>query len=659
MFKILVNKWKVIFVVLSVFAVLFYCSIVSYVFFHSIAELFTIVIAVTIFVIAWSTRYYAKNNNYLFFIGFVYLFISVIDLFHTLSYKGLNLFSSESSTNLASQFWVIARYIEALAFLIAPFYLKRKVTFKGIALSFGVLSGLLLLSLYLGVFPRTYIENKGLTGFKILNEFIISALFIVSIIFLNNKRCFFKETIFNFLVWALIAKIISEFVFSLFIDPYGFLNFTGHIFKIASFFLLYKAVVESNINQPYTDLRKEIDHRQKIEDNLLLFRNLIDQTQDAIFIIHAKLGQIIDVNSAACLLVNHSADELKAMTIKQIDILDVIYQFVDIEFIQTEKDFYKKNGEKLYLEINARYVKYNENDYYVVVIKDITERKNSEINLAFAHEQTTQLLKESDRSRRALLSVVEDQKMAKDEIQKLNQNLEERVAERTMQLEAANKELEAFSYSVSHDLRAPLRHINGFISLFLQHKTTELTAEELDYLNVVTKSATEMGELIDALLSFSRLSRSEIQKVDLDNNSIIDNVLQLFDDEIIARNIQIKKINILHSKGDLQLMRQVWINLLSNAVKYTRNTQEANIEINSYREDYQIVFYVKDNGSGFNMKYAAKLFGVFQRLHKARDFEGVGIGLANVNRIITRHGGKCWAEGEVDVGATFYFSLPD
>lgn len=659
MFKILVNKWKVIFVVLSVLSVLFYCSRVSYAFFHSIAELFTIVIAVTIFVIAWSTRYYAKNNNYLFFIGFVYLFISVIDLFHTLSYKGLNLFSSESATNLASQFWVIARYIEALAFLIAPFYLKRKVTFKGIVLSFGVLSGLLLLSLYLGVFPHTYIENKGLTGFKILSEFIISSLFIVSIIFLNNKRCFFKETIFNFLVWALIAKIISEFAFSLFIDPYGFLNFTGHIFKIASFFLLYKAVVESNINQPYTDLRKEIDHRQKIEENLLLFKNLIDQTQDAIFIVHAKLGRIIDVNSAASLLVNHSVDELKAMTIKQVDILDVIYQFVDIEFIQTEKEFYKINGDKLYLEINARYVKYNENDYYVVVIKDITERKNSEINLAYAHEQTTQLLKESDRSRRALLSVVEDQKMAKDEIQKLNQNLEERVVERTMQLEAANKELEAFSYSVSHDLRAPLRHINGFISLFLQHKTTELTAEEIDYLNVVTKSATEMGELIDALLSFSRLSRSEIQKVDLDNNCIIDNVLQLFDDEVIARNIQIKKINILHSKGDLQLMRQVWINLLSNAVKYTRNTQEANIEINSYREDDQIVFYVKDNGSGFNMKYAAKLFGVFQRLHKARDFEGVGIGLANVNRIITRHGGKCWAEGEVDVGATFYFSLPD
>jgi PAS domain S-box-containing protein len=253
---------------------------------------------------------------------------------------------------------------------------------------------------------------------------------------------------------------------------------------------------------------------------------------------------------------------------------------------------------------------------------------------------------------------ITEQKTAEEEILKLNAELEERVVKRTSQLEASNKELEAFSYSISHDLRAPLRHISGFINLFLENKTTKLTAEELGYLKTVTNSANEMGRLIDALLTFSRLQRAELQKTPIDTQQLVNMGLQFFQQDLKSRKIEFNIGSLQETHGDPQLIRQVWTNLLSNAIKYTSKREDARIDIGSYVENEEVIFFIKDNGTGFDMKYGEKLFGVFQRLHKPRDFEGVGIGLANVKRIVTRHGGRCWAEGEVGKGAAFYFSLP-
>lgn len=265
-----------------------------------------------------------------------------------------------------------------------------------------------------------------------------------------------------------------------------------------------------------------------------------------------------------------------------------------------------------------------------------------------------------------LLVIAYGRNMMKEEVKKkqtielilANKELDFQSHEKEIQI-AANKELETFSYSVSHDLRAPLRHISGYIDLLMKNNAAQLNETGIRYLNTISESAHEMGSLIDALLTFSRLSRTEIQRSKCNTNDMIKQVLRIFGSDIAARNVVFNIPDLPDSFCDENLLTQVWANLISNALKYSRNKEKAIIEISGKIEKDFTLFQISDNGVGFDMKYADKLFGVFQRLHKARDFEGIGIGLANVNRIISKHGGICRANSEEGKGATFSFSLPN
>jgi len=255
---------------------------------------------------------------------------------------------------------------------------------------------------------------------------------------------------------------------------------------------------------------------------------------------------------------------------------------------------------------------------------------------------------------------ISERKNAEQKVLDLNAKLEVRVRERTSQLEDANKELEAFSYSVSHDLRAPLRHIDGFAGLLAKNSSEVLDDKGKRHLATISSAAKQMGRLIDDLLSFCRTGRSELNVSSMDHDALVASVIRDGRHDEAGKKITWDISPLPRVDADMAMLRQVWVNLISNAVKYSGKSEHPKITIGSRpaASEDEHVFFVQDNGVGFDMKYVDKLFGVFQRLHTAAEFEGTGIGLANVRRIISRHGGRAWAEGTIGKGATVYFSLP-
>ena len=387
-------------------------------------------------------------------------------------------------------------------------------------------------------------------------------------------------------------------------------------------------------------------------------RSLIEASLDPLVTINAE-GKITDVN-----LATEKATGFPRNTLIGTDFSDYFTE-PEKARIGFQKTF--ENGSVIDYPLSIRHtsnkiidVVYNANVYrneqgkvigVFAAARDITERNRvrekraSELiiankELAFQNEEKQKLTDELIIANKELAFQNEEKQKSADE------------------LILANKELETFSYSVSHDLRAPLRHINGYVDLLLSRFYDSLPEKGRHYLDNIADSSRQMGTLIDDLLQFSRIGRQEKRLVDFDMNIIVNEVLVPLKQDNHKRNIEWRIATLPHVYADQALLRLVWTNLLNNAVKFTCTREKTIIEIAVLDENDEFIFSIHDNGVGFDMQYAHKLFGVFQRLHPTDEFEGTGIGLANVHHIILRHGGRTWAEAEPDKGATFYFSLP-
>jgi PAS domain S-box-containing protein len=388
-----------------------------------------------------------------------------------------------------------------------------------------------------------------------------------------------------------------------------------------------RSVPAAEVSSPNPDEPRKLDQA---------LRDLSDQKfaldQHAEVSISDEEGRIIYVNDRFCALTQYSRDELIGQNHRIIN-----SGFHPQEFFQ-----------QMYETIGRGQVWHGE-----------LRNRAKDGTIFWSHTTVVPFLKPDGKPRHyvAIRADITERKRAEREIRRLNLDLEARVTERTAELEAANHELQAFTYSVSHDLRAPLRHIGGFSRILMEDFGPELSPEARDHVRRIEDGVRRMGLLVDELLNLARVGRHALKLQRTDLNTVVEEVISLLQPEVAGRAVNWKIASLPAANCDPILIQQVFQNFLANALKFTRPRQRADIEISCRRENGNLVIAVGDNGVGFNMKYADKLFGVFQRLHSGDEFEGTGVGLATVQRIMHKHGGQVWAESEVEKGATFYFTV--
>ena len=613
-------------------------GIANYLPIHMTLEGFSVVVAILVFAVPWNA-YSSERAGNVIIIACAMLAVGLIDFVHMLSFKGMPELVTPSGAEKAINFWLAARLLAALALLVAA--LRPWTPLPSPRQRHALLAAALAITalvcwiglIHQDALPHTFIEGQGLTPLKIGTEYLIVLLLILSAaaFYRDARRGAAYDA--SGLFAAAAVSILSELSFTLYKDVSDIFNLLGHVYKVIAYLFIYRALFVASLRQPFEMLRQQVAMRRAAEEEARAAsryaRSLIEASLDPLVTI-SHTGKITDINAAT-----EQATGLARANLIGTDFADY--------FTEPEK-------------ARAGYRQVLAEDY----VRDYP------LTIRHSSGQTTDVLYNATVYRnpagetQGVFAAARDitrQKQAEEAIRRLNAELEQRIAERTAQLEAANGELEAFAYSASHDLRAPLQTIDGFSRALQEDYGDKLDAEARDYLQRIRAATKHMGQLTDALLQFSRLARSGMVLENLDLGAMARAVADQLRAQDPAREVAFDIAARANAYADRRLLGAVLENLLGNAWKFTSKHPHARIEFGVAKREAERVYYVRDDGAGFDLERAQKLFTPFQRLHTISDFPGNGVGLALVKRIIQRHGGRIWAEAAPEKGAAFYFTL--
>ena len=604
------RKFPLAYVIFSLLLFLIYLtSFYKYLLFHTLAELFSIVIGSVIFIICWNSR---KNidNSYFLVIGVSFLYIGFLDLIHSLAYTGMNIFQGYD-TNLPTQLWIAARYLQAFSFLFASFVLKKKLHINSLIMGYTFITGLLVILIFLRIFPNCFIEGVGLTPFKIISEYIIVFLLFISLLFLYKDRFYFERRIYLLLFYSIIATIISEVAFTLYISAYGLPNLLGHVFKIITFFLLYKAIVSIGLENPVNLLFR----RLKLSEEK--YKLLVESAQEGIWAID-KNARTTFVNPRMAEILGYTINEMlgkhlfefmneearKDAEIKIKRRMNGIKEQHDFEFL-------RKDGKKVYTQLETGPLFDEENQYTgaIAYVADITERKKAEAKL------------------KQLIS------------------------------------------TVSHELRTPITVLTMSLGYLKNNKDKMQKDIEETLMDGIYRNVDLLHKLAEDLLIVSRIDekRVDLEFIEYNPLKIIKNILTLMEpignDKGITFNLDIDEN--LRLKGDSKRIDQIFRIFIDNALKYSyKNSIIEIIALENYKGMYNengekgVLFQFKDKGRGISEEDLSHIFERFFRSSNASEIPGTGLGLFIAKELIELHNGKVYVNSKLGEGTTFSIFFP-
>ncbi len=603
---------------------LYRLSLLNYLLYHSIIEFLAIVVAITIFIIGWNTRKFSRNNM-IIILAAGYLAVGSLDMLHTLAFSGMGVFPQHDS-NLPTQFWIAARYVEGIAVFLGALYIGRKKVPLAETWLFGFLAAgvLLTYAIFAGVFPDCYVEGEGLTMFKIVSEFVVSAIFIAAGVIFWHKRTYLGRNILRLLLMAGVLTVLSEMSFTLYVDVYGFFNFLGHIFKLFSILLIYRALVEESLTNPYQLLFKEIAaSNEKLSQNEKKFRDLVEHTTDWVWEVDLN-GKLTYTNPRIKGLTGFELDEIIGRI--PFDFMDPTGEgkakeyFEDAlahanPFYQLESTMLNKDGFPVIFETSGVPVLNEQGELtgYRGIGRDITERKEAEKKL----------------------------QQAKDEV------------------EQANRAKSIFLANMSHEIRTPMNVIIGMTDIL---NNSGLNPNQKECAGMVRESANSLLTIINDILDFSKIEagRLEIAKIHFNLAWEVERTVASF-----ALQAQKKGLKLSCSiddnvprivTGDSARLQQVLINLIGNALKFT---EQGEVAVNIRQDDGGILFSISDTGIGI----PADKDWLFQSFTQAdtsgaRKYEGTGLGLAISKNLVELMGGSIGVKSVENRGSTFFFTIP-